>query len=297
MNRALLLEQANHLRANGFEKPVEPQEMQQYPMQLFERRDIPVRSGAVTVYVYRAEEAKPNMPACVVIHGGGYTKPHADRDELFCRKLAAECGCVVFDIDHPLSPEYPYPIPVEACADAAQWFYQHAGEFSVDPPKIAILGYSSGGSLAAATVMLGLQQQAFSFCQLIMMYPLLDNCTDPDDKPKPPYAVAVERARLFRDFYLSCPEDGRQPLASPALAQMEQLQGFPPTFLLTAEYDALREEAERFAVSLSRAGVQTTLMSAVGQKHAFLVRRDEGYEPYQKLIEQVLANALGTAKQ
>lgn len=60
-------------------------------------------------------------------------------------------------------------------------------------------------------------------------------------------------------------------LASPLLATKEDLKGFPPTLLVVAEVDPLREEGEQFARHLAAAGVETTVFRAEGTIHDYVM--------------------------
>lgn len=73
------------------------------------------------------------------------------------------------------------------------------------------------------------------------------------------YFLTLKQLVWFRQQYLSKPEDSVNVLASPLLATLEQLTNFPPSLIITAEFDPLRDEGEAFAAKLTSAGVDVTL--------------------------------------
>jgi acetyl esterase len=113
-------------------------------------RDVTVRgaAGNIAARVYQpAGDAK--LPAMVYFHGGGYIRGSIATHDSGCRILANSSGATVISVDYRLSPEAKFPEPLEDCYAAACDIVERAGEFGIDPARIAVGGDSAGGNLAA----------------------------------------------------------------------------------------------------------------------------------------------------
>ena len=175
----------------------------------------------------------------------------------------------VIAVDYCLAPEHKFPKPFEDCLAACEHVLDHASEFGVDPTRIAVGGDSAGGNLAAAVVQSLNQRKGNKPSFQLLIYPLTDcRMSSPAfDVMQPPAFTATEAA-WCADQYLSSFGDIRDIRASPGLAA--DLSGLPPTFLMTAEFDALRDDGEAYALALAKAGVPVQLRRYLGVPHGFL---------------------------
>lgn len=235
-------------------------------------RDIllPGDAGLLPARVYHPapDEARPVV---LYLHGGGWTlgglKP-ADRP---CRALAVASGCVVVSLAYRLAPETKFPGPMLDCVAAARALAQDLGGVGGDPARrLVIVGDSAGGNLAAATAH-KLRHLPGAVRALVLLYPSLHPA---DDSPFASYRRRAEGPLLtaremawFWDHYLRSPEDGADPRASPVLAT--DLAGLPPTTVVTAELDPLRDEALLYAERLAEADVAVTSTTYAGAPHGF----------------------------
>lgn len=103
--------------------------------------------GPLRIEVFAPAAAGPR-PGLLLVHGGGWRS--GDRQLLapLAQRLAAR-GFVVASTDYRLSGEAPFPAPVHDLFDALHWLRANAGEFGLDPARLAIGGASAGGQLAA----------------------------------------------------------------------------------------------------------------------------------------------------
>lgn len=89
-------------------------------------------------------------PAVVILHGGGWKSGNKSQMETFAREMASK-GYSCFNIEFRLSPEAIYPAAIFDVKKAIQYIRKNARKFNIDPDKIAVLGCSSGGQMAALT--------------------------------------------------------------------------------------------------------------------------------------------------
>ncbi|MDT4904892.1 MAG: acetyl esterase, partial [Pseudonocardiales bacterium] len=100
--------------------------------------------------VYRPKDAgREALPVVVNFHGGGWVSGDVRQSEWWASSLAARAGVVVASVEYRLAPEHPFPGPPEDCYDATKWIADHADELAVDPNRLAVMGDSAGGNLAA----------------------------------------------------------------------------------------------------------------------------------------------------
>ncbi len=237
------------------------------PVHHVEERTFPGPDGELPVRIYRPDVDGPLATLCYFF-GGGWTLGSIDTSDGVCRALANAAGCQVVTPGYRLAPEHRFPAAVHDCHAAVEWVAADAGPLGVDPARIAVGGDSAGGNLAAAVTLLARERGPRLAAQLLV-YP--NTCyhadtaslRDNDDR----WMFNRHSVDWYWRNYLSTPDDGRDPLVSPLLA--EDLTGLPPALVLTAEYDPLRDEGERYAGRLRDAGVPVELTRYEGMAHGF----------------------------
>ena len=124
--------------------------------------------------------------AALYIHGGGMLLGSVDVYDEILRRYVSASGVPLLAVDYRLPPEHPFPTPVEDCYAALRWLAEHAHELGVDPARIAIMGDSAGGGLAAATTLVARDRGGPVLAKQILVYPMLD---DRNTKPDPEIAA------------------------------------------------------------------------------------------------------------
>lgn len=89
-----------------------------------------------------------SLPAVILIHGGGWKSGSKELMASLANNIAAK-GYQCFTIEYRLSPEAKFPAAVFDIKEGVKFVKQQAETFSVDPSKVAVLGCSAGGQLAA----------------------------------------------------------------------------------------------------------------------------------------------------
>ncbi|WBB80902.1 alpha/beta hydrolase [Micromonospora sp. WMMD882] len=229
---------------------------------------VPGPDGDLPIRIHRPAGAGP-LPTLVYFFGGGWTLGSVDTADGICRRLANAVPCQVITVGYRLAPEHRFPAAVLDCHAATTWIAAHAAELGVDPRRLAVGGDSAGGNLAAAVTLLARRDGAPELAGQLLVYPntVHRGETESMRAADDPYLFNRTSVEWYWGHYLADPADGRNPLASPLLA--DDLGGLPPALVITAEYDPLRDEGERYAERLRDAGVPTELSRYPGMVHGF----------------------------
>jgi acetyl esterase len=235
--------------------------------EIVERR-IPGPAGEIPVRIYRPEGRAP-FPALVYFHGGGWVIGSLETHDGSCRDLANRTGCVVVSVDYRLAPESRFPAAAEDCYAATQWVAAHAGELGIDAARIGVGGDSAGGNLAAVVALMARDRRGPALRHQLLIYPVTDaDFSRPSYRENAEgYLLTTKAMEWFWGHYVPDVAKRVDPYAAPLRAT--ELAGLPPAFVLTAEYDPLRDEGEAYARRLQHSGVPTVLKRYDGAIHGF----------------------------
>lgn len=230
---------------------------------------VPARSAEMRVRVYHPDPGR-RLPAVVFFHGGGFVAGDLDTHDGLARALAVAAGRVVVAVDYPLAPEHKYPAGIRAAFNAMKWVARSGGKLGADPSRLAVAGDSAGGNLAAAVTMMARDAGGPRIGFQLLIYPDLDfRRTNFSIREFAGKYGNISRATQgwFMDQYLVSEQQKLEPLVSPVLAP--DLTGLPPALIISAEYDALRDEGEEYGARLREAGVPVTVRRYDGMIHEF----------------------------
>ena len=220
---------------------------------------------SVPVRVYRGGQTKPS-PAVVYCHAGGFALGNLDTDHRQCVELARRGGCTVVSVDYRLSPEHPYPGPLDDAVTALRWVAANATELGIDADRIAVAGSSAGATLAAGLAHRAADGSLPPIVFQLLHQPVLD---DRETLSKAEFAASPafdgEAAQLMWQHYLG--SDAGSAAAVPA--RRSRFEGLPDTLITCAEIDPFRDEAIEHAQRLLRAGVGTVLHLFARTCHGF----------------------------
>lgn len=249
----------------------------EHPDVLSEERRIAGPDGnEILLMIHTPRAASGPSPAVLHMHGGGYVIGSAPMSAMSNQRTAVDAECVVVSVDYRLAPETRHPGPVEDCWAGLRWLHDQAGELGVDPARIAVMGESAGGGLAAALALLARDRGGAPIAHQHLIYPMIDDRTGDDDRH--PFAgefVWTPESNRFGWASLLGPEAGGDMVADyGAAARADDLSGLPPTYLAVGALDLFVEEDVDYARRLIRAGVPTELHVYPGAFHGFDIAAD-----------------------
>src|SRR5438309_4905028 len=233
-------------------------------------RDIAIMrdvAGPVPVRLYDAREERGPGPMLVFIHGGGWVIGGLETHDPLCIDLAIELDLPVVAVDYRLAPEHPFPAAFDDSLAAAGWIASGAQELGRTATGLFLAGDSAGGNLAAAvSAALRDEPAAVTVAGQWLIYPAADPCVryPSYDEFNQGFLLVKESMDWFEESYAGPRRDWRY---SPLLAGVE---GLPPTFVLTAGLDPIRDQGRAYAARCAEAGIETIYWEAPGTIHGFI---------------------------
>jgi acetyl esterase/lipase len=224
-------------------------------------------------WYHRSEAYESPGSAALYLHGGGmiFGLEHIGRMyDIAVRDYVAASGVPILVVDYRVAPEHPHPTPVEDCFAALRWLAGNAANLGVDPARIAVMGDSAGGGLAAGVCLLARDKGGPAVAQQLLIYPMLDDRTTTPDPALAPFLTWTYEDNATGWGALlgaAAGTDAVSPYAAPARA--EDLRGLPDTYMDIGDLDIFRGEDIAYARRLADAGVPTELHLYPGCPHAF----------------------------
>ena len=235
------------------------------PNKLAVVRDIEIGCPALRMRFYDAQLRRGPGPLIVYYHGGGFVLGDLESHHDLCAAIAEGSDLPLLAVEYRLAPEHPWPAGPDDAEAAARWAAHSAGAaFCRNITALVLAGDSAGANLAAVTSMALRDQPAtVAVSAQVLMYP----CTS-SDEATPSRTQFCENHLLTRDslewfygHYKAPKGDPRGDLFAGELAMM------PPTVLVTAELDPLRDEGRRYAQALIGRGVAVNYREVAGNIH------------------------------
>lgn len=251
-----------------------------------------VKTADISFY-YPSNTESHSLPVYVNFHGGAFIMHDKEMDDPYCRYLANRTGCVIANVEYAKAPECPFPGPVEQVYEVFRWIKKNAGELNIDADKMMVGGQSSGANLAAALCLYLEQKEEQQPLLQMLSCPMLDFATPFSHKPEPnPWRARYPQAAHFLNLcYVPRKGQAEHPLASPVRAVVSDR--LASAFIVIAEFDAFRPEAEHYAKKLREAGVSVEQKLFKDCKHAFthLGPRQKAEEAWELIARKIRETA------
>jgi acetyl esterase len=232
-------------------------------------RDVvaPGPAGNIPLRLYDARAERRPGPMLLFMHGGGFVMGDLETHEPFCAEIARELDLPVVAVDYRLAPEHPWPAGAEDCIAAARWVAGSPSELGREVAGLVTCGDSAGGNLAIV-VGLALRDDSAA-APVIAQWPIYP-AADPTKSYRSfedfseGYLLSRDAMRWFDGCYRPDLRDWRY---APLLKSQA---GMPPTLVLTASLDPIRDQGRAYASACIEAGVPTIFREAQGNIHGFI---------------------------
>ena len=260
----------------GITKKTFPRVKRTLPVRIIRDVFIPTRHGHVPARIFD-ESTNASDHVIVFIHGGGWCVGSVNVYEEQCRRIALTTKLPVLSLDYSLAPEHKFPRAHEECVDAVEWISKNSGQIDLPQLPLILIGDSAGGNLVLATVYSSSENVRSKIRKIVPVYPVTDSRNkdyySSQNYGKHYYLTSKAMAQ-FTEGVIRNESDLEDIRLSP-LYQVS-LEYYPDVFLITAEFDPLRDQGEAYARKKKSEGVNVIAKRYQGTIHSFFGLKDFG---------------------
>jgi len=238
------------------------------PVFRVDTRRINSPAGDIPIRIYRPSD-ESGLPVILFFHGGWFFAGDFESHDRPLRALTNATQCILIAVDYRLAPEHPFPAGVEDAINALRWVVQNGEALDADTSRIAIVGDSAGGALAAVTARKAAENKMSQVRLQVLLYPVADSSLSTDSWKAFADGPVVTLATAQQAWSLYTPGDKQRQNPDAAPLRAVNLQGLPPALVIVGEYDPLRDEGLAYAKRLSEAGVPVKEHLYPGMPHGF----------------------------
>lgn len=240
------VERKNVLRASELGKILFDRKIPIRVIKDFKIENIPVR-------LYKQSDKK-NQKVVLYFHGGGFVLYNIESHDYVCRRLCAMNDCIVISVDYRLAPEHAFPAAHEDAYKVIEHVAKNATDYNIDASKIIVAGDSAGGNIAACAAHYFKKHPTIRLAAQVLIYPWIDGklTSKSIENYSNGYLLTKETMHWFQEQYTPKVEDRLNPLVSPIY--QKDFKNLAPTFILTAEYDPLKDDGAAYAEVLKKNG-------------------------------------------
>ena len=226
-----------------------------------------ITKDSLTVFIFKPQHLPKNSPVIVYFHGGAFVLPWTNVSVTYATLLAQSFNAIVVGVDYRVAPEHPFPVPNNDCYAALSWTIENIEKWEGNPNQIIIAGESAGATLAATVAIKAMKENLKNIKYQLLDCPVtyIPFKTDAFQKFKLGYFLEEAEMLFGVESYLPNKADYTNPLAMPYYA--ENLSNLPPAFVITSEFDPLRDTGRDYAKKLINAKIPTIHKEMKGMLH------------------------------
>lgn len=241
-----------------------------------------VDAAGVPCRYFRPATAAPGGAVVIHLHGGGFVLNDIEVHDAACRRLANRSGLAVLSVDYRRPPEHRFPAAPDDVDVVVRWIDDGGLGEAGGGRRLFVHGDSAGGNLALVAAL----RHPGRFAGAVLVYPFLDPTAAFASYRTAADGFDPAEAGWYWQQYAASPADLTHPDLAPLLS--DRLGSLPPTLVVTAEHDPLRDEGEHLAAVLAEAGVSVVATRYLGMIHGFW-RHTDTFDAAEPLTRQVAA--------
>jgi acetyl esterase/lipase len=232
--------------------------------------EVTTADGATLQARWYRRPASDTGAAVLYLHGGGMIVGSVPIFDGPVSRYVARTGVPMISVQYRLAPEHPHPVPVEDAYAGLTWLAGHAGQLGIDPGRIAVMGDSAGGGLAAGVAILSRDRQGPAIARQLLIYPMLDDRTTTPDLYIAPFAGwSYDDNATGWNALLGPGHEKHEIDPAAAPGRLKDARGLPPAYIEVGQLDVFRDESLRYALVLSHAGVPVEMHLHPGVPHEY----------------------------
>jgi acetyl esterase len=240
--------------------------------ELAEIRDVtmPGPAGDIRLRLFDPRSERAPGPVVIFYHGGGFCVGSIDTHAALAAEMARQLDLPVISVEYRLAPEHRWPAAPDDAEAAARWIAGNGAAFSREFTGLVLSGDSAGGTLTLVTSLaLRDRPAALPVVMQFPIYPLSDSSRELPSRRDfaDGYGLNSVDLQLYDEHYGADPLHWR---CSPLLADQS---GMPPTLVVTASLDPLRDSGRAYAAKTIETGIATTYREVQGTIHGFATYR------------------------
>jgi len=237
------------------------------PLAQLQNRFIPGPTADLPIRIYRPT-LRDDQSVIIYFHGGGWVLNFLDIYDASLSRLANQSGVTVISVNYQKAPEHPFPTPFDDCYATLLWVANNAEVLSINRNRIFVAGDSAGANLAAA-VAIKARDNKITLAGQLLIYPCIDRdfTTDSYINLATGYGLSTTAMKWFWEQYLQGNANDANPYAVPMSAH--SFSKLAPAVIITAEFDPLLSDGEKYAAALSSADVPVYYQKFDGMIHGF----------------------------
>ena len=227
----------------------------------------PGPAGEIPLRLYDARESRDGAsPVVMFYHGGGFVIGDLDTHHALCTEIAAMIDLPLVAVHYARAPEAPFPAAILDCEAATRWVADSPAELGRTASGMITIGDSAGGN--AAVVVPQLLEQSPAAVPVLLQVPIFPLVADANG--------SASMAALSEGFLLTAATmsffdaaygaDRADPRGFPILGDHSKA---PPTIVVTASLDPIRDSGRTYAKALVDAGRDCVFIEMRGVTHSF----------------------------